>query len=248
MPQAAKCPNCGAPLSEASVIALAPVCEHCKTVIIEAGGTLGLTGVYGLNDPNITRKRVEADLGVLHESASRYRGMRISCEQQLDWERERYANLPPQPALLPVKEVHIGTALFSGIGRLIAWLIIGAIGIAFLDAIVEIVTLGGRTRPLLDSELVGRAYLGIGLVLLLVPVFRQIDAIMENGDRPARNAALQADHEAAVRRELQEAEERKLAADHRLRVQIRELEALERTVAQRAAQVEEVYRKLHAEK
>ena len=74
MPIAAQCSNCGGPLSETSVLALAPVCERCGTVITEIGGSLGLTSAYSVNDPTITRRRVEADLGVFREYQMRYHG------------------------------------------------------------------------------------------------------------------------------------------------------------------------------
>ncbi len=75
MPTAATCPSCAAPLSETSVLALAPICNHCGVVIARIGGTLGLTGVYGVGDPTITRRRVEADLAVFREYRMKYFGM-----------------------------------------------------------------------------------------------------------------------------------------------------------------------------
>lgn len=97
MPVAANCPSCAAPLSETSVLALAPICSHCGVVITSVGGTLGLTGAYGVNDPTITRRRVEADLAVLRDYQEKYRGMKEACIQQLGWGLERYAELPAPP-------------------------------------------------------------------------------------------------------------------------------------------------------
>ncbi|HEX3148582.1 MAG TPA: hypothetical protein VHR66_10890 [Gemmataceae bacterium] len=105
MPIAAQCPNCGGPLSETSVLALAPVCERCGTVITNIGGTLGLTSAYGVNDPTITRQRVEADLAVLTGNRDKYVGMREACKEQLTWGVKRYAKLPSPPELLELQPV-----------------------------------------------------------------------------------------------------------------------------------------------
>ena len=104
-PIAAQCPNCGGPLSETSVLAIAPVCQRCGTVITKIGGTLGLTSAYGINDPTITRKRVEADLAVFSDYINKYVGMMEACKQQLEWGVERYANHPSLPELLAVQPV-----------------------------------------------------------------------------------------------------------------------------------------------
>jgi hypothetical protein len=74
-------------------------------VITQTGGTLGLTSAYGVNDPTITRKRVEADLAVFSDYKSRYVGMLEACKEQLSWDVEQYAKLPTEPELLPVKTV-----------------------------------------------------------------------------------------------------------------------------------------------
>src|ERR1035438_10872370 len=105
MPTVATCPSCGASLSETSVLALAPVCGNCGSVITQSGGTLGLTSAYGVNDPTITRKRVEADLAVFSDYRTKYIGMREVCKDQLTWAVERYARLPNPPELQPVVAV-----------------------------------------------------------------------------------------------------------------------------------------------
>lgn len=114
VPIAAKCPSCGGSLSEASILALAPVCGHCGTVITKVGGTFRLTGAYGVNDPTITRKRVEPDLAVLCEYRDNYVGMVEACKQQLNWSVERYAKLPNKPELLSLQPV---PPFSEGLGR-----------------------------------------------------------------------------------------------------------------------------------
>jgi hypothetical protein len=96
----AQCPNCSAPLSETSVCALAPVCDYCGTVVVKTGGSLGITGAYGVNDPSLTKKRIEADLKVLEEHRSNCLGMLLASKEQLNWNVERYAVFPPRPVLV----------------------------------------------------------------------------------------------------------------------------------------------------
>jgi hypothetical protein len=74
-------------------------------VITSIGGTLGLTSAYGVGDPTITRRRVEADLAVFREYQMKYRGMLEACKQQLGWGVERYAKVPDPPELLPLVPV-----------------------------------------------------------------------------------------------------------------------------------------------
>src|ERR1051325_8343658 len=105
MPVTATCPSCGSALSETSVLALAPICNYCGAVITNTGGTLGLTGVYGVGDKTITRRRVEADLAVLHEYQVKYDGMKRACMEQLHWGVESYAKLPQPPTLLTLQPV-----------------------------------------------------------------------------------------------------------------------------------------------
>ena len=122
MPIAAKCPSCGSPLSETSVLALAPVCTYCGAVITEIGGTLGLTSAYGVNDPTITHKRVEADLAVFRDYQKKYMGMLEACKQQLNWGVERYAHLPNPPELLALQEVPpFGKGLWTGLWTGFFW-------------------------------------------------------------------------------------------------------------------------------
>ena len=112
MPLVARRPSCAASLSETSVLALAPVCSHCGSVITAIGGTLGLTSAYGVGDPTITRRRVEADLAVFREDQVKYRGMLEACKEQLTWSVERYARLPLPPELLKLEQ---GPSFWDGL-------------------------------------------------------------------------------------------------------------------------------------
>src|SRR5438067_2541388 len=92
----------GAPFSEAAVAAMAPVCASCGVVTVSLGGTLGITAAYGIGDSEITRRRIEADLGVLMDYESNCVGLIEASRQKLEWPVDRYATLPPVPSLLLV--------------------------------------------------------------------------------------------------------------------------------------------------
>ncbi len=250
MPVAATCPSCGAGLSETSVLALAPICSHCGVVITSVGGTLGLTGAYGVSDPTITRKRVEADLAVFREYQMKYRGMLAACKQQLDWGVERYAQLPRSPELLKLEEV---PSLWEGVqlGLLISpvtWFvvfcadlfIIGATsgGIAhifpFLRKLSYIDGLLFEVKWTAVLALVGSVWLGTR---------DHFKAKTANGSRPRENARRQAAYQEDVAAALKAAEPIKAAQDHRLRCQIRELESLAKTVAEKEADVRRILAK-----
>lgn len=254
MPKAALCPNCGGPLSETSVVALAPVCEHCKAVITETGGTLGLTSVYGVNDPTITERRVEADLAVFCDYRNKYAGMLEACKEQLTWGVERYAKLPPQPELLELKPVPsllciLGwepesefrpgcTAFFllAVISALISSLIYDSLDSRFWRVMFDSVRALSRLAVILSSPF----YLGT----LLVGLVSFAMATAANGKRPLENARRQKAYESARAAALKAAEPVKAAQDHRLRVQICELEGLIKTVTAKADEVRGILRTL----
>lgn len=195
MPIAAQCPNCGGPLSETSVLALAPVCERCGTVITKIGGTLGLTGAYGVNDPTITRKRVEADLAVFGDYRNKYVGMLEACKEQLTWGVERYAKLPNSPELLPLVPLpRLGKAFLAGLLRGAAVWFFGGLILAIPYCIIH-----DFCEP--ASELLGALWLLSILYALIAPPacdsLRYYRAAAANGKRPLENAHRQASYEAA---------------------------------------------------
>src|SRR6266536_317450 len=138
MPVAAQCPSCGAPLSQASLLAVAPMCDHCGAVITTIGGTLGLTAPYALNDPVLTRERVEADLATLRNHRSNLAGMLEADKQKLSWGVEQHAILPNVPELLPLLPVPpFLTCLFRGLrcgafGVLVSFGAIAGLGVLLL--------------------------------------------------------------------------------------------------------------------
>lgn len=237
MPVTASCPACGSPLSETSVLALAPVCNHCGSVITNVGGTLGLTGVYGVGDKTITRRRVEADLRILQEYEMKYSGMKVACIQQLDWGVERYANLPQPPALLtlqPVPELlgehaaltflvllPFGLVLFGVPGLVVAW----------------IVSLFSEYWGLIAYVLVFVMCLVICALMIGERVFPHFRAVKANGERPRENARRTQTYQEACAAAMKAAEPIKAAQDYRLRIQIRELESQAKMIMEKEKDV-----------
>lgn len=250
MPIAAKCPICGAPLSETSVLALAPVCHYCGCVITERGGTLGLTGAYGVNDPTLTRDRVKADLAVFQNHLSHSRGMFESCKEQLQWGVEQYAKLPPEPELLQLKEVpSVGQTLTqlliaAGIliGSLVGLFVVSAVfGIVFNivgPIFLEKQSVGGVNNFM--ERLFQFVFFGGAALVVAVPLVIRFNASLANGQRPQENARRQRAYQEAVAAALKAAEPVKAAAGHRLRIQIRELESLIKTLSTREDDVRRI--------
>jgi hypothetical protein len=251
MPIAAQCPSCGASLSETSVIALAPVCEHCGSVITKTGGTLGLTSAYGVNDPTITRKRVEADLAVFCDYRNKYVGMLEACKEQLNWGVERYAKLPNEPELLPLKPVPSvlyilgwdGGDLRAGITAIFLCEVVAL----FLSSLIappwgpqgngfHILFWLVSALCLLVFVITSPFY----LVTLITGLVTYFTARVANGRRPLENARRQKAYEAACAAALKAAEPIKAAEDHRLGCQIRELEGLITTVTEKAEDVRRI--------
>lgn len=242
MIKAAKCPNCGAPLDETSVVALAPVCHSCDTVLTNTGGTLGLTGVFGVSDPTITRRRVEADLAVFHEYQVKYRGMKEACKQQLGWGVERYAKLPQPPELLKLKDVpSFWKGLGAGLGLSAIWFV-GAIFVTLIiDLLYWISTLFSKSLTGKQEDYIFfTLFFGGCVVIVLGFLFPHYRARIANGKRPRENARRQKAHEEAVAAALKAAEPLKEAEDHRLRCQIRDVEGNAETVDKKEADVRQL--------
>jgi hypothetical protein len=249
MPKAAQCPSCGGPLSETSVVAVAPVCEHCKAVITETGGTLGLTSAYGVNDPTITRRRVEADLAVFRDYRNKYVGMLEACKEQLTWGVERYAKLPPEPELLPLVDVPpfwknllaglvLGVVLFLAIG------VANALVVLLLSIPLLLIYNGEPPWSKTQFEVVNFLMWSAFIVSPVILVFPHFKAVAANGRRPLENARRQREYESARAAALKAAEPVKAAQDHRLRCQIRELEGLIKTITAKADEVRGILRTL----
>jgi len=251
MPVGLTCPQCGAAISEASVVAAAPVCTHCRVVITGVGGTLGFTSAYGLSDPSITRRRVEKDLEVIHEYQVRYRGMIEACKQQLSWGVERYAKLPPPPELLKLRDVPsfwrgVDDAMEDGVGP------IGFVWFWFWLA-PKIVTriledfLGFRDATIPTKALIPYYWLYTFVVaafFLTRKLYGHFAAKISNGRGPAENARRLKLYEEARAAALRAAEPLKAAEDHRLRCQIRDLEGSIKTVSEMEEEVSRILRKL----
>jgi len=244
----ARCLSCGAPLSETSIIALAPVCGHCRAVHTNVSGTLGLTAVFGVNDPSITRSRIQADLNVLQEYQRRYRDMIEACKQQLVWEVRRYATLPQSPRLLKVLEVpSLSESIIAGIGNGLSALSVLLLALMILwywNVPHMRWQLWNDEWHITDTRTVEFAvrFFAVPVALIsagfwyfgLRPRFR---AIALNGTAPAEDDRRLRSHANAIKAALAAAKSVKAAEDHRLRSQIRELESLLSTVSSKASDV-----------
>lgn len=233
MPIAAKCPSCGAPLSEAAVVALAPVCLHCRSVLTNVGGTLGLTGAYGVGDPDITRRRIEADLSVLRQYQYNARGARLAFAEQLNWGVVRYAKLPAPPEMLALTTVPDIWGCFGfGLIASAVWFVVTSI----LAWLATVFSDGSTTEISPFFTLVIVAGYATCFSFTLVPY---IGARVQNGTKPAENARRHEAHRRAIDAALKAAEPIKAAEDHRLREQIRKLEASEVVLGETADRVEQ---------
>jgi hypothetical protein len=100
------------------------------------GGTLALTSRFGLDIPDLTQNRIDAELGAFGDYERNCRGKLEDCKQRLEWSVERYAKfhemLPPPPVLLDIKQTD-GGSLFIGI----AMIIVGMLGVYWTSPWVQ---------------------------------------------------------------------------------------------------------------
>ena len=258
MPIAALCPQCSGPLSDAAVVALAPVCKYCNAVLTVVGGSLGLTGVYGVNDSTFTRQRVAADLALHREYRQKYEGAIEHCKQSLRHPAEHYAKLPAKPQILPLEPfVTDWTIKFWWLyfGYLLPVLVLasqnvattgsmfGSIGVFLtlcpvVNLLVLILALLFNALGCLLAKLNGFLlrehgwFIEFFLLWTVLGAFLSVCITMwRNGLRPVENARRMRIHAEACAAAVEAAEPLKKAEDHRLRCQIRECEALIRTVS-----------------
>ncbi|MCX6924484.1 MAG: hypothetical protein NT154_14900 [Verrucomicrobia bacterium] len=231
-------------------MALAPICAHCGVVITNVGGTLGLTSAYGVGDPTITRSRVEADLAVFREYRLKYEGMLEACTQQLEWGVERYAKLPNPPELLELEKV---PSFWKGLGIGLLMIPVWFFLLMIIAIVLYIIGLVGNVIYEIFINHTGYLFterhwdlilnvLGFGgvIVCVLTGPFFHFMAKAANGKKPLENARRQKAYEEAKAAALKAAERSKAAEDHRLRLQIRELEGFAKTAAAKEAEVRQI--------
>jgi hypothetical protein len=223
---------------------------------VNINGTLGLTGAYGLGDPSLTRSRVEADLGVLREYQTRFTGMMEDCKQKLNRSVEQYANihkfLPQPPELLELQDddsakwllISLGLILGMRIAIIIVLVILAIPMSFFIDGLtVTIYGIHSRYPNHSVDILQGIASflsLAPSVVCILYSLFTFIRTNVANGNRPAENARRKNAYEREMAAAMREAERKKAAEDHRLRVQIRELEGEIKAVSEKMAGVRRI--------
>ena len=246
-------------------MALAPVCSHCGVVITGTGGTLGMTSAYGVNDLTFTRRRVEADLAVCVEYRRKYEGMTEACIQQLAWGAERYAQLPKPPELLEVRKTwsffEFSVCFFAifAAGSVIWWVVLPFYYFYNIDwrGLVIfghpiLVRMDYRGPGVLDFPADFRIFwfnlfkliigtLSAGVIYASWCFFSgDIQTRVANGKRPQENARRQQAFNEATTAALKDAERKKLAEDHRLGLQIRELDGLVKTMGAKEADVRRI--------
>ena len=251
MPVSAHCPDCGNKLSETSVVAGAPHCTACGSWIVGVNGTLGLTSAYGHGDSSLTRRRVEADLSVLHEYQMRYTGMMEDCKQRLLWSAAKYAALPQPPEFLEVKKFGYDKWLgYAGIAvcvmalPLVCSYVVSCSFYHLREAsgTGEFFGHWPAYNPL-ENPLLRFLFEVLCGWLLIIIIGGGIDfgaVASANGNRPQENAHRKQKYERDVAIAMRDAERKKAAEDHRLRVQIRELEGEIKAVGDKAADVRRI--------
>ncbi len=232
MVQSLRCPNCGKNLSEASILALAPVCDACQSVLTIVGGTLGLTGAYGLADSEeIKRKRIKADLRVFDDYIDKYRGGVVHCENELKRTQESYARLPDRPVLHQLKDVpSFFGCVFSSIfclGATFCYGFFAFLVITLILAVIESIFSVDLGRLVFVMMLIASIVCLSVIYSNMIPYFH---AIKENGNMPTENERMIREFETKCREAVEIAKDAKLAADHKLRIDLRDYEAKLETV------------------
>lgn len=242
MPLVARCPSCARPLSEAAVLALAPVCSACASVLTQVGGSLGLTSAYGVNDANISRDRLQADLRIINEYVDKYKGMIDAGHEQLRWSVERYAELPQPPDLLaPVNAPSTMRALMFPLVAVFSALWLNSRdkhwGFFLENLHFENIHSVGGCLAWPFIWLAGLLVMFVApIVLLPAAIFSLVVFLSWLAAAPRRamvervNSSRMEEHEKATAAALLAAEPRKRAQDYRLRLQIRDAEGLLRTL------------------
>src|ERR1017187_5773102 len=231
MPENASCPSCGGPIDNTSIEAHAPRCAYCRVPIRIIDATLGLISPYGIDDPNITRSRVEADIAVFRSYKVNCLGMLENCKRQLNKGVEQYAKLPNPPELLGVQEV---PPFWKGLGK--GLLAIPVWFLAVLAAWIVLELIGGIVG-LFYNIFTGKHLLWIPewscwlviipgwVVSILYGPVMHFRAEAANGSRPTENARRQKGYEEAVAAALKAAEPVKAREDHLRKQEIAKLTA-----------------------
>ncbi len=246
MPVAAECPNCGGPLDKTSFLADVPQCTRCGTLVTEHGGTLGMTSAYGVNDPNLTRSRVESDLKSIEEAESRYRGTILSYQAQLGWKAERYARIPDPPQLLQTKEApsFVGSVVSGALVWFWFWYLIVALIFSVLSPFLVAAKIlsphmwndpGAIVGPMVLLSLV----LGIGSRLI-----KYFTAAGANLKIQAENARRRKEYEKAKVEAMKAALPEKERTDHDLRRDIVKLEGFLKAATHQKEYARELLKKL----
>ena len=235
-----RCPNsaCRAPLDDLNVVGEMGYCPKCGYCFRVTEGTLALTGKYGLDLPDLTQSRIDAELIAFRDYESNCKGKLGDCKERLTWGAERYAKLPPLPELLELKEVHLSLK-----GFLIGFFIYYDFGGMVLLWLMRIL-FAKDTNSLFDyagGPVVIFAYIAWFIVCMYLGQLKYFSAKKANGNRPAENARRQKEYEKAKAEAMRDGERIKEREDYRLKEDIRKLSGIIESVHEKAENIRRDY-------
>jgi len=166
-----------------------------------------------------------------------------ACKEQLNWKADRYVESPPEPQLLPLQFVPPVLDLKDTSTKVFVIAVgcttIGGLLLLFVNMFDDLT--GGRNGlgiclwfPLFFfGACVALLSSSFFLISLGTRLSTRRAAMAANGERPLENGRRQNAYAAERLAALKAAEAKKAAQDHRLRCQVRELEALIDTMSQK---------------
>jgi hypothetical protein len=238
-------------LDDSTVVLDKGHCPYCDTYWEGTDGTLAFTGNYGLDLPNLSQSRVEADLAVFRNYERLSIGKLEDCKQKLNWGVEHYAKLPQPPQPLQLLELEdtsdpwkfFGiTLLLTPVAFIAGFIVAGILFFvfAFSDLLLNWPFPGDKGL----GPFVAYIVWGCTPLPVLAGLTNLLRVMVANGGKPSENsrrrrefARRQKEHEKAVARALKAAEPIKAAEDYRLLTNIRGLESEIRAVREKAEAV-----------
>lgn len=240
-----RCPVCRGEVDDAAVVADKVYCAFCHSLLRVTGGTLALTSKFGLDIPDLTQRRVAADLAELRDYETLCRGKLEDCREKREWSLERYAEfhkmLPQPPELLQLEDV-LGSWKFFGISLLCAPVgLIASFIVAFILGLIFAFTDWAFKCPFSSDRALNSFLtyfvLGCGILPILIGVFNLLRVMIANGSKPAENARRQEEYEKATAKALRTAKPLHEKEYYRLTEDFRKLEGTIEAIRDQAESV-----------
>jgi hypothetical protein len=179
----------------------------------------------------------------------KYTGMMDHCKQKLNWDVGQYAALPQPPQILPLQKVQYSKWKEYWMRLFLCAVFVCMWGIPIDYVwyhIHHLLQTGGNewgswvpwNQPEVEFILV--ILFGCTGILLAAFAFDCFRVQAANGNSPLENERRRKKHKMDLDAALKAAVPRKSAEDHRLRVQIRELEGEIKAVSEKAADVRRI--------